>query len=226
MCGRYSLALRKQDLIAAFGPLEVDSAAPETPRYNIAPGQMAPIIVVEGESRRLTGALWGVPRPRRGSGAASDLINIRSEGLLRPSPWLRRLPWRRCGVPADGFFEWRTEAGRRVPWHVHRSDGRPFWMAGVCLPGTEGAPRRTAILTTAASPDVAVLHTRMPVILDAEAVDGWLDPALPDDRISPAWLASPPAGTLQRCRVSTIVNSGRVDSPDCVRPLPAPGELF
>ncbi len=224
MCGRYSLALRARDLVEVFGLNAVDPSAPDRPRYNIAPGQTVAVISAAGPSRWLGGAIWGLPAA---GGGSRPLINLRAESLRDGAfPLARYLRNRRCAAPADGFFEWQPGGRHRRPWHIRRRDGRPFLMAAVWTDSPDPPGRRVAILTTEPNAVVAPIHRRMPVVLPPALVDAWLDAAVRLDDLSLCWLAPSPAEAWVAVPVSPLVNRPDRDDPDCVRPIPAPGELF
>ena len=75
-----------------------------------------------------------------------------------------------------------------------------------------------AVVTTSANKPVGELHDRMPVILDAEFLDAWLDPAT-EPTLLQAMLAPAPAETLRRWPVSTAVNRVDADGPELLRPV-------
>jgi putative SOS response-associated peptidase YedK len=133
----------------------------------------------------------------------------------------------RCLVVVDGFYEWRvpdpTEPKRKVPYYFRRADGRPLTFAGLYEtwwdksrstdPDPETLLRTCTIITTDAGADMVEVHNRMPVILDDDAFDAWLDPGGRDRDALRALLVPAPGGTLVRHPVSTEVNSPRHDGP-------------
>ncbi len=80
------------------------------------------------------------------------------------------------------------------------------------------------IITTAAEPGLDRLHERMPVVLDRERWDSWLDPAVTDPETVMGLLESPGPGRFVAYPVSTLVNSVRNDGPGLLGPA-APEEL-
>ena len=219
MCGRFSLGVDTDRLIAEFGIATV--ATPHEPRYNIAPTQPVPAVVRGEEGLRLGALRWGLVPPWAGPpGSGSPMINARSEtGDRKPAvaePFRRR----RCGVLADGFYEWVTDkGGRRVPVHFRRPDGRPFAFAGLWerWPGDDGDVHSCAILTTGPSDVVRPVHDRMPAILDEPERDRWLDPGAETGELL-ALLR--PFRALEARQVSTLVNDPDNDDPRCIRPDP------
>jgi putative SOS response-associated peptidase YedK len=147
------------------------------------------------------------------------MINARSETAAGRPAFRAPLARRRCLLPADGFYEWRHPAGggRATPYFIHRRDGRPMALAGIWerWRGDGDTVESCAILTTAANPEVAAVHDRMPVLVAAGNHARWLDPAVTEagDLLGPA-----PAGELALHAVGTLVNSPRNDGPELVRP--------
>jgi len=175
MCGRYTLATPAEGLIEAFDvpPPTFDVV----PRYNIAPGQLAPVVAADRHGRRMGLMTWGlVPawaeEPGRGS------INARVESVTELPSFREAIVRRRCLVPADGFYEWKREGERKTPYWIHPRASTVISFAGIwerwSKPGAE--PLHTfAILTTDANADVASLHDRMPIIVSEGDRDAWLD---------------------------------------------------
>ncbi len=219
MCGRYSLALRKEDVAAVLGidPSEIGDDL--RPRYNVAPGQLAPVGIVEPTGRRLVRARWGIRTSRSAAAGAAPLMNVRSESVLTGRPVGRWLAGRRCAVPASGFFEWGAHGRVRQPWYFCRADGRPMVFAGFWSPATPDGGIEYAIATTRPNPMVARVHDRMPVILTDERLAEWLDPAVPSaDRLA-AWDAPFPMELMRSWPVSRRVSDVRNDDAACIAPL-------
>ena len=196
------------------------------PRFNIAPTQDAPVIAQDRESRRVGLLRWGlIPSWAKDPAMGSRMINARAETVAEKPAFRGAFRRRRCLVPADGFFEWKREGGEgagkghKTPYWIHMAGREPFVMAGLWEkwhPG-EGAPVYTfTILTTEADPTIREIHPRMPVILPASARDQWLDPEADPDLVL-SLLRSFGEG-VQAYPVSSLVNSPRNDSPECIEP--------
>lgn len=215
------------------------------PRYNIAPSQAAPVVVVDrsGGGWRVEMLAWGlVPAwatESEGPGARRP-INARSETAASSPMFRGPMRTRRCVVPASGFFEWQARGGpdaKRIPkqpWYITPAgDGgggmELFAMAGVwdewrpreSAGGEAGSPLRTfAILTTAANDAMKPVHDRMPVMLSREGVAAWLDAGV-EDAATLAPLLRPCADPLlQMRRVGTWVNSPGHDDARCIEEAP------
>src|SRR5215471_6853266 len=180
MCGRYRLSRRKQVLEEQFGtdPWEDDW----TPRYNIAPTQPVPIIRQHPNEpvRSLSLVRWGLtPSWSKDSAGAAKMINARSETVATLPAFASPFKFRRCLIPADGFYEWKRQGTTKQPWCFEINDGEMFAIAGIWDrwrdPGGD-VLESCSILTTIPNAVTARVHDRMPVILDRDDYDLWLDP--------------------------------------------------
>lgn len=217
MCGRYRLKDPKQ---AAM--LLVHEAMPEleTPRWNVAPTQVVPVVRRGDDRPRLVGMRWGlVPFYERSKPKPLRLINARAETAPSKPAYRRALAQSRCAVLADGFYEWRRIDERtKEPWFFGLKDEKPFAFAGIYEEDDAAGNGGFCILTTQPNAVAAKVHDRMPVILDAPTVERWLAPG-PLDPDTFAGLTAPyPADLMVAWPVTTLVNSPRNDQPECSAP--------
>jgi len=219
MCGRYTLTVEQEALQVALG---VEGLVHPRPRYNIAPTQDLPAIVAGAEGRPAGKTLrWGlVPSWARDPSIGNRMINARSETAAEKPSF--RGPFRRsrCLLPADGFYEWRKEEGRKVPFWIHMEDHGPFTLAGLWdrWRGPEGEELETfTILTTEPNELLRPIHDRMPVIVAPEDREAWLGAGTPVDVLQ-SLLGPHPAEPMAVQEVSTHVNSPHNDDPSCIEP--------
>lgn len=219
MCGRYSQAAGLGSLSARFGLEPPDFPLP--PRYNIAPTQNAPVVVLE-DRRRLRLMRWGlIPRWAKDPAIGSRMINARAE-TIREKPSFK-IPFERgrCLVLADGFFEWKKEVASRLktPMLIRLKDAKPFAFAGL-FDRWRGPEEKEivsyTIITTSANEAIKPIHDRMPVILRQEDEGVWLDPKTSLEQAE-RLLVPYPAAEIESHPVSTLVNSPSHDSPDCLK---------
>src|SRR5881296_2768593 len=133
MCGRYSIAIEPAEIEARFGAKYLEAMKP---RYNAAPSQPLPVIL-NNDPRHVVFAAWGI-RPIWMSRVAKKdgLINVRFETLRDKATFRADLEGRRCLVPADGFYEWKTRVGKRkIPYRITRRDGKLLAFAGIWQEG-------------------------------------------------------------------------------------------
>jgi len=221
MCGRFAQTKELTLLISRFRFIAEDFEIRR--RYNIAPGQDAAVLVLQGGERRLKMMRWGIiPSWTKPDSSAKPFINARAETLAEKPSFKYALAQRRCLIPADGFYEWRKEpAGRlKTPFFFALKNGEPFAFAGLWdeLTPPEGSPLKTfTIITTTANDLVRSIHERMPVILPMKNEARWLDPDLKKPERLLSLLTPYPAEEMTLWRVSPLVNSPQNDSPECLR---------
>jgi putative SOS response-associated peptidase YedK len=219
MCGRFTI-VPTVDFHERFG---LPAGPVISPRYNVAPGQDVPV-VVRGDGNRLVSMTWGlVPSFTRDATGGRAMINARAETLLSRPSFRGAVRDRRCLVPASGFYEWKREGPRRVPFYIRLTGAPLFTFAGLygTLRDPAGREHATfAIITTEANRLVAGLHDRMPAILPREREEAWLRPGPVGPADLESLLAPYPAGEMEAFPVSGKVNDPANEGPDLVRPLP------
>jgi putative SOS response-associated peptidase YedK len=215
MCGRYTQTSDAKLLSKRFAIKSPNVFGKIVPRYNIAPGQPAPLIFRQ-EEIILQSKTWGLRPPWARPGAEHKMINARSETASDKPAYREPFRHRRCLVPASGFYEWgkRTD-GIKVPVHFTRKDGAPFAMAGLWEGDT------FTILTTEANALVAKVHKRMPVILTEEAENLWLEEGTDVEGLLN--LLTPFTSEEMKAENASIqVNSPKNEGPDLLTGEPDP----
>ncbi len=228
MCGRYSITTPVEAMRELF--LFTGSGFNLRPRYNAAPTQDLPIVRrnASGGDRELVMLRWGlVPSWAKDIKIGSRLINARAETAAEKPSFRSAMRRRRCLVPADGFYEWKTIDGRIQPFRICRSDGATFAFAGLWerwRPEIGETLETFAVLTTTANRQLHSIHHRMPVILNPEDYARWLDPAA--ELGSLQQLLKPYDGSLEASPVSSTVNDVRNDTATCFEPDEAAPRLL
>ena len=222
MCGRYSLIATPEVMRGLF---LFDNRPNLAARYNIAPTQHAPVVRIGAAGRELALLSWGlVPPWAKDTAMGAKMINARAETVAEKPAFRAAYRKRRCLVPADGFYEWRTENGAKQPFRIGMKGGALFAFAGLWEHWTDPADAaRTVetftILTTAANAKLRPIHPRMPVILSADRFAAWLDA---DAGPADVPLGPHPVEPMAFYRVGTRVNNVRNDDPACIEPLNPP----
>lgn len=226
MCGRFTLAVNPADFADEFDGAEFPQQF--QPRYNVAPSQ--PVLAIPNDGKNsATFFVWGlIPSWAKDPTIGSRLINARGETLGEKPAFRGAYKYRRCVIPADGFYEWKSQPGTKgkVPHYIRLKTHAAFGLAGLWEEwhSADGGTLRTCtIVTTEPNELMASIHNRMPVILGRESISRWLDaaPRSPDnlkDLIRPF-----PGGLMESLPVSTLVNSPGNDTPDCIRPIQPAG---
>jgi putative SOS response-associated peptidase YedK len=224
MCGRFTLIMPGEAVAELFQLPEVPTLAP---RYNIAPTQPVAAVRVSRDSgqRELTHFHWGlIPRWAKDPSIGSRMINARSETAAEKPSFRAAIKYRRCLVPADGFYEWQKLNGKKQPVRVQASDGNLFAIAGLWehWSSPDGSEIESCtLLTTSPNELLAQVHNRMPVLVAPENFDLWLDPAAQHAGEVQHLLKPYPADEMTFYPVSTHVNNPRNDDPRCIEPLAA-----
>ncbi|MFQ6046991.1 MAG: SOS response-associated peptidase, partial [Gemmatimonadales bacterium] len=195
------------------------------PRYNVAPTQEVPVVREEPDgSRRVVIMRWGlIPHWAKDPAIGNRMINARSETLPHKPAFKEPFQHRRCLVPADGFYEWQKTPHGKVPQFLRVDDGEIFAFAALWerWRGPETGPVETfTILTTQPNDLVRPIHNRMPVILEPDHYDLWLDPAQSDTHELSGVLRPYPAERMSAYPVSRYVNDPRNEGPECIAPSP------
>jgi putative SOS response-associated peptidase YedK len=223
MCGRYRLSRRKQIIEEHFDA--VSGEEEWSPRCNIAPTQPIPVIRQHPKEpvRQLSLMKWGlIPSWAKDPSAAAMMINARSETAATKPAFRDALKSRRCLIPADAFYEWSRVGKAKQPYCFEVSDGELFSFAGIWDRWKDPSGnwiRTCSILTTMPNTVTAPVHDRMPVILDPDAYELWLDPGMRDVSAVSDMLKPYDARQMRRYPVSTRVNSVVNDDEKCSEPV-------
>lgn len=224
MCGRYTLIANVEAIRALFSVPDFDVRL-VVPRYNIAPTQ--PIVVVREtpQGRELVPMRWGlIPDRLKDPRAVPLLINARAESVAEKPAFRGAFRYRRCLMPASGFYEWQAGGkGPKQPFAVMPEDGGPIAFAGLweTWHGPDGSEIDTAaVITTDANETLRPIHHRMPVAIDPKDFETWLSPDTRPDEAA-ALLRPAPEASLSPFPVSARVNSADNDDPGLLQPVEA-----
>ena len=189
MCGRYTTMTTDGDGLAArfgFDERGAGLLRETLGRANVCPTEdVAAVVAGEDGARRAEVLRWGLAPSWATLRGMRPLINARDDKLRTSGAWkkLASASAHRCLVLADGWLEWQKPEDRRQPRQpfLHELEGgAPFAFAGLwCVARPKDAEEPLAsctIVTVPANREAAVLHDRMPALLDGpEAEAAWLD---------------------------------------------------
>lgn len=214
MCGRFSLTSNEAELNLRF-ELE-GGAASYVPRYNGAPTQQ--LAVITGENpRQLSYFRWGlIPPWAKDISIGNKMINARAETIAEKASFRKPLLSQRCLVPADGFYEWKQDAGKQA-YRIFVKTQKIFAMAGLWerWKSPEGSVVDSfTIITAQANSFMQPIHERMPVILHPEDEKTWI--VSHDQKIVLELLKPFPSGEMEAYPVSKLVNSPRNEMPEII----------
>jgi len=194
MCGRFSRWIGIEIILEKYRPV-VETEYHSS--YNVAPMSMNPVVRGGGGGRILSGMRWGYK-----SGDKLP-INVRSENLSW-SMYAHSFSSRRAIVPATGFYEWKDG----VPYHITTGDLMNLGAIYTAVNGEMGF----AIVTVNASPEMAKIHSRMPLLIRDRDIDAWLSGDSPEDLLRTSETA------LTFTMVSDYVNNPQNDTELCIKP--------
>lgn len=174
MCGRFALyssfnAIKEYaDILNEIGELEAN--------FNVAPGQIIPIVMLENGKQILEPVKWGlVPFWAKDPKIGYRMINTRAETIDEKPSFKAAFKYRRCLIPANGFYEWKKP--EKQPYFIHLKDRDLFTFAGIWEEWhhPDGSSLRTcSIITTEPNNLMLEIHNRMPVILSRKDEEKWL----------------------------------------------------
>jgi len=223
MCGRYRLTAKERYLRDHFG---LDGDPTWTPRWNIAPTQLVPIVRQKGteSGRSFDLVRWGlIPSWAKDPSIATKTINAMSETAADKPAFRDALRLRRCLVPADAFYEWGSIGPKqKQPFSIGMADDSTFAFAGLWESWTSrsgDAVESCTILTTEPNVLVAGVHNRMPVILKPEDYARWLDPRVNNPWLISACLKPFDHARMKKYPVSTRVNRPENDDRECAQEI-------
>jgi putative SOS response-associated peptidase YedK len=242
MCGRMTQQTDPAEVARVFDA-EVAAAEDFAPSWNVAPTDPVTVVVQTDRGRLVERHRWGlIPAWADSPSDGASRINARAETVLTSPAFRVAFRRRRCIVPADGFYEWIRDGGKRKPFLLRPSDllvdsdgSRLLAFAGLWSiwkdPATGIWIPSCSVVTTRASEQVAPIHNRMPVVLRGGSWRTWLDPEVrdPGELLS---LLEPAEDALDIIPVSPLVNSVRNNGPELIVPLeaesvrPEPGEAL
>ena len=173
MCGRYELKAKARELNRLF------------PQLRLTPGDMPhtgeilptkPVLMITGNSSGYVAskARWGLVGHFLDKEPRSPLTTLPSEGLSTKPFYSKILKRNRCLIPATAYYEWQSQAGHAQKIRISQPNGAPLIFAGV-FDHHPQAGTTCAILTTLADVSIRRIHDRMPLILDRDESNFWLD---------------------------------------------------
>jgi putative SOS response-associated peptidase YedK len=214
MCGRITLYTEEKQLEDRF-QITLDFSISK--RYNIAPTQSVLGITKENGERKAKLFRWGlVPFWAKNIKIGTKMINARAETLQEKPSFRHLIKRKRCLIVSNGFFEWKKDGNNKQPYFIQVHNGKPFAFAGLwdTWKQDDQTISTCTIITTTPNDLMSELHHRMPVILDSEKEEVWLDETLTDVEYIKSLLTPFDEKTMNAYPVSTNVNNPRNDHVD------------
>lgn len=216
MCGRYSI-IKVEEIPERFS-IEQMSIEFE-PSYNVAPTQNVPVII-RTDKNYLKMFKWGlIPSGAKDSSIAHKMINARAETVdVKPS-FKYSFKRKRCLILADGFYEWKREGNKKIPYRITLKDEKVFAFAGLWdswLATSGHTINSCTIITTIPNEIIKPIHNRMPVILPKNQEEQWLDTSISDVESIKSLLKPLPAELMNVYEISSLINSPRNNNPELI----------
>jgi putative SOS response-associated peptidase YedK len=216
MCGRYSVVKQQQEL-AHFYHGDPNALEDYRPNYNAAPMQTMPVVTSDG----IELMTWGlVPSWSKIFKPSFTSINARGETVAEKPLYRTPFKKRRALIPATGFYEWQQRETFKQPFHIRPKERDLFSFAGLYDIWYDSAnlPHKSfTIITTTPNEQMGPIHDRMPVILQRDEEEHWLDPDAKPEALQ--LLLDPFEHELELYEVDRAVGNVRNNTPELVNPL-------
>lgn len=234
LCGRF----------ARFSPahifrmlFQLDEFLELAPQYNIAPGYEVyairgiPIHNEQQQTRpplnfqkEVTTLQWGlIPFWSKDPSIGNKMINARAETVAEKPAFKEAFKKQRCLIPANGFYEWqKLKDGSKQPYFIRFEDKHPMAFGGIWdrWKSLEGKVIQSfSILTTQPNEVMKPIHNRMPVIIDPEKFDVWLNPIINNGEDLQMLLQPYKSSNLIAYKISSYINSPKNQGEQCIAPL-------
>lgn len=167
MCGRYKITkpiTKTVDLVKTKIKVE------DIDNYNAHPGQKLPIIKSYTNGKALELYEWGlVPGWSKKLDKFSPLINARKETLMEKITFKNLIQNSRCVVPADGYYEWKRESEKKIPYYLSKDDDEIIFFAAIYQ------NNQFCIITREATEKISTIHHREPMIINQSQINNYLN---------------------------------------------------
>ena len=189
MCGRYTFYAGDE----MFGRFSLDPSLKTkkeiSQSFNATPGQFVPVIVGGKHFNELKFMRWGlIPSWAKEAKIGFTMFNARAESISEKPTFKTAFRRRRCLVPANGFFEWKKENKKSIPFYYSLKDQPIFSFAGIYdewMDPNGSELESYTIITTTPNDLIKKVHDRMPVILSINSEKKWLDFKSAEKDLSP-----------------------------------------
>ncbi len=211
MCGRFASYKNLNKLKNIFNICNSDFST--TQSYNISPGQDVNIVLNYKFDNYLLSSNWGYNFINNKTKNTQSVINSRIETINSKLLFKDSFLKRKCIIPANGYFEWSEKEGEKKPYYIQLGDGELIYFAGVWRKEKYNNDKRRvfSIITKAADININKIHHRMPLVLNANAAQDYLE--LKDDNLN---LNNFEDVDLKFTEVSKYVNSPKNNDEKCI----------
>ena len=209
MCGRIAFFKSKEKII---NELIIDKwdECDYLPNYNTVPSNNLYVLTSKRYLRIIKTMSWGIT-PKW---SKKKLINARIETLQQKPAFRNLLNTNRCLIICDGYYEWKKERVGSQPYYIFRKNKRLILMAGLWTASNLNSGESfnsCTIITKPTQDNISEIHHRMPVIIDENSKDEWLNSKNFEFSVSRI------SNLIETYEVSTYVNNPENDSERCVK---------
>lgn len=226
MCGRYGFSIKDaREVLNRFDLINtLDELEKLTSRYNIAPGQMNPVVVQTSEGNKMGRFFWGlIPSWSKDDSFKFKTINARAEGIEEKPVFKKPYRSQRCLIPATNFYEWDKSEKPSQPYLFKMKDDSLFAFAGLYDKWQDKETGKEiysyTIITTEPNTLLAKVHNRMPVILKKEDEKEWLNPDYTEPEQLQKFLLPYDANEMESYPISRAINIPTNDTEELLKPI-------
>lgn len=221
MCGRFTIQYTWAEYYEALNLIPASAKGRnDPPRHNVCPTQSIGMVCTDNDDIVVKDARWGLVPHWAKDLKVKPMINARSETVAEKPMFKSSFATRRCLIPANSFYEWdrKTDPDTPLPYNIHLKGDEPFFFAGIWRYHKHLDVTSCAILTTAPHDNIAFVHDRMPVILNAETWETWVSPKTETDEAL-TLISQNRGADLTAYRVGTAVNKNTAQGAELIEPI-------
>ncbi len=231
MCFSVNVNLVKDELESRYGAVFPDRDRYQPSYYYHAYSLPELPAICTGSSDKISLLKWGlIPFWTKTVDDANEIryktFNARAESLFSKPSFSNSARSKRCLIPVKGFYEWQHTTDGKIPWYIYSADNEILSLAGIYDQWVENDTGEVvttfSVITTDANEIMAIIHNsrkRMPVILDKQSENLWLNLSLPQEEVS-SLLKPCPSETLKAHTISRLVNdkTANRNTPEVIKP--------
>ena len=175
MCGRFASYKNLNKLKNIFDVINSDFNI--TQSYNVSPGQDVNIILSYKFENYILSSNWGYNFINSKTQNNQSVINSRIETINSKLLFKDSFLKRKCIIPVNGYFEWSQQEGEKKPYFIQLGAGELIYLAGVWRKEKYNDDKRRvfSIITKAANSKINKIHHRMPVVLNTNNAQDYLE---------------------------------------------------
>ena len=213
MCGRFVNTNKIEDLVERFSiDIEPADELSMPKSYNICPTQYSPVIFENSLQRKIEMMHWGlIPSWSKNKKFSFNMINARIETLKEKPSFNNLINTNRCIVVASGYFEWIQTESNKQPYYIYNYE-KMLPLAGLWTKWKDILS--FTIITRNAHEKLRAIHHRMPMVLDNNSIDSYLNNDVTFDESYAISNAH-----LKYHKVSTMVNSTINNNETCINSI-------